>query len=165
MEIRILHTEDASVYQDIRLEALKNHPEAFGSSYEEEVHFSIDVFNNRLMNKDNFTFGAFEKNQLVGVVTLIVEQKNKMKHRGNIVAMYVKPKYRGRGIAQKLMKETINQAIMLKEIEQIYLAVVSGNEGAINLYQLLGFEIYGIDKKALKVNGIYYDEELMVRFI
>ncbi|GKU81501.1 hypothetical protein NCCP28_08970 [Niallia sp. NCCP-28] len=43
MEIRILHTEDASVYQDIRLEALKNHPEAFGSSYEEEVHFSVEV--------------------------------------------------------------------------------------------------------------------------
>ncbi|GKU81500.1 hypothetical protein NCCP28_08960 [Niallia sp. NCCP-28] len=117
------------------------------------------------MNNDNFTFGAFEKNQLIGAVTLIVEQKNKMKHRGNIVAMYVKPKYRGRGTAKKLMKEAINYAKGLKQLKQIYLGVVSGNEGAIKLYQSLGFQTYGIDKKALKVNGIYYDEELMVLFI
>lgn len=165
MEIRRLNGEDAAIYRDIRLDGLQNYPEAFGSSYEEEITFSLEFFANRLMNKGNFTFGAFEKKQLVGVVTLILEQKKKLKHRGNIVAVYVKTENRGMGLAKKLMQEAIKQANELKEVEQLYLAVVSDNERAKKLYQSLGFKTYGVDKKALKVNGVYYDEELMIQFI
>ena len=45
MEIRILNSlEDAEKYRGIRLESLKNIPEAFASSYEEERDFSIEEF-------------------------------------------------------------------------------------------------------------------------
>ncbi len=36
MEIRQLTAEDAVLYKALRLEALQNHPEAFGSDYEAE---------------------------------------------------------------------------------------------------------------------------------
>jgi len=165
MKIRKLHGEDAAIYQDIRLEALQKHPEAFGSSYEEEARFSIEFVANRLTNKGNFTLGAFEKNQLIGVATLTLEQKNKLKHRGNIVAVYVKAHYRSMGIAKGLMKEAIREANQLKGVEQIYLAVVSANERAKKLYESLGFKAYGVDKNALKLNDVYYDEVLMVLFL
>lgn len=43
MEIRILSKSDAQVYQEVRLSALKNNPEAFGSTYEREVNVSLQT--------------------------------------------------------------------------------------------------------------------------
>ncbi len=45
MEIRLLNPEDAVLYKALRLEALQNHPEAFGSDYEAE---KIDRSNSML---------------------------------------------------------------------------------------------------------------------
>ena len=45
MNIRILNSfEDARKYRSIRLESLKNTPEAFASSYVEEKDLSIEEF-------------------------------------------------------------------------------------------------------------------------
>jgi RimJ/RimL family protein N-acetyltransferase len=162
MEIRILEPENAEIYRNIRLEALRTHPEAFGSSYEEEKEFSLEKFESRFKEEHSFTFGTFENEQLLGVVTLVLEQKNKLKHRANIYAMYVSPKKRGIGIANNLMIEAIKKAKEIKGIEQIYLTVVSINEPAKKLYNSLGFETYGIDKRALKIDNTYFDEDLMV---
>jgi RimJ/RimL family protein N-acetyltransferase len=41
--------------------------------------------------------------------------------------------------------------------------VVSDNEQVRRLYERLGFLEYGIEKKALKQDGRYYDEVLMAR--
>ena len=48
MDIRILNSfEDAGKYRSIRLESLKNTPEAFASSYVEEKDLSIEEFKNK----------------------------------------------------------------------------------------------------------------------
>jgi hypothetical protein len=49
-----------------------------------------------------------------------------------------------------------------QRVELIQLAVVSDNEQARRLYQRLGLK-YGIEKKALKQDGRYYDEVLMAK--
>ncbi|WP_445491252.1 GNAT family N-acetyltransferase [Niallia sp. 03133] len=165
MNIAILEAKDAEIYRMIRLEALKTNPEAFGSSYEEESKYSLEKFETRLIGGQAYTLGAYEKAQLLGVVTLVLEQKNKLKHRAAINAMYVSLPKRGSGIARKLMEAAISKAKQLGGIEQIYLTVVSGNEPAKKLYNSLGFETFGIDKKALKIGHEYFDEELMVLFV
>lgn len=50
-----------------------------------------------------------------------------------------------------------------KRVELIQLAVVSDNEQARRLYANFGFLEYGIEKNALKQDGRYYDEVLMVK--
>ncbi|MET3843219.1 RimJ/RimL family protein N-acetyltransferase [Bradyrhizobium sp. OAE829] len=50
-------------------------------------------------------------------------------------------------------------------VELVQLTVVSENEGARKLYCAMGFVEYGYEKKALKHNGRYYDEVLMVNFL
>jgi len=45
------------------------------------------------------------------------------------------------------------------------LTVISENEAARRLYRALGFIEYGVEKRALKQNGRYYDEVLMVKFL
>ncbi|WP_317935243.1 GNAT family N-acetyltransferase [Sporosarcina aquimarina] len=109
MEIRQLTKNDAEVYQKIRLEALQNNPEAFASSFEEECEHPIDKYIMRFQSDNSFTFGAFEKDKLVGVITLVKETLNKLSHRANIVAMYVSPCNRGLGIGKDLIKKAIKQ--------------------------------------------------------
>lgn len=57
-------------YLSIRLEALQESPYAFASSYEEEKNQAVEKYKNRFAPKVNsFTFGSFEEDELVGVVT------------------------------------------------------------------------------------------------
>lgn len=165
MKIRILNETDASAYRAIRLEGLKNRPEAFGSSFEEEQHFTINLFKSRIQSEFAFTFGAFENEALAGVATLVKETKVKLKHKASIFAMYVSPYYRGKGIGKELMLEAIKKAKQLNDIEQLQLSVVSTNQSAKQLYTSLGFSDYGHEKRALKADGVYYDEDHMVLFL
>ena len=71
MTIRRLNPLDAEAYLGKRLEGLKNTPEAFGSSYEEEKDHPIEKYKRKFQSNNSFTLGAFQDTQLVGVVTLV----------------------------------------------------------------------------------------------
>ncbi|MEI2368339.1 GNAT family N-acetyltransferase [Niallia circulans] len=165
MEIRQLRPDDAEAYFALRLEALQINPEAFGSSNEEEKDYPLSRTQSRLSDPSSYVYGAFVEKDLVGVVTLMRETKIKMSHRANIYAVYVTPKRRGKGVAKQLLKATIEKSRDLQGIEQVYLAVVAENTAAKKVYRAFGFETYGIDRKAIKINGKYYDEELMVLYL
>ncbi|WP_425415445.1 N-acetyltransferase family protein [Peribacillus loiseleuriae] len=156
---------DAENYRNFRLEGLQNKPESFGSSYEEEKENLIETYKSRFQSDESFTFVAFENEKLIGVVTLVKENKLKLKHKANIFAMYVSPETQGIGIGKSLMVKAIKKAKGLKGIEQIYLTVVTTNESAKKLYSFLGFEVFGREKRALKLNNTYFDEEHMVLFL
>ncbi|MBO1514404.1 GNAT family N-acetyltransferase [Metabacillus bambusae] len=164
MNIRTLNESDAQLYQNLRLNALKINPEAFGSTYEREVRFSIETIVERLKpTKDKFVLGAFDDSgSLVGMVTFIRENNLKTDHKGNVFGMYVAPKSRGQGLGKALMLELIRKASNCDGLEQINLAVVSDNDSAKKLYESVGFEVYGVERNALKFNGKYFDEDLMV---
>ncbi|WP_391118129.1 GNAT family N-acetyltransferase [Psychrobacillus sp. L3] len=164
MEIKLLTPADASAYWDLRLEALQLSPEAFASSYEEAIQRKnpIERVENNLRTEGNYTFGAFDQHKLVGMVTLVQESSLKLKHRANIFAMYVSPVTRGQGVGKALVTEAINKAKTIEGIEKLNLSVVSSNEAAKNLYTQLGFKVFGVEEKALKVEGTYYDEDHMV---
>lgn len=166
MAIRLLTEKDAQAYRDLRLEALQKNPEAFAAIFEDEQKNSIEYYRNRLKRNEFWTYGYFDQNELVGIVTLIREQGPKLRHRSTIVAMYVTKKVRKRGIGKELMQVSIQQAREIDGIEQIYLSVVTTNISAISLYQALGFEIYGTEKRALKTNdGSYWDEHHMALYL
>ncbi|MFS0781063.1 N-acetyltransferase family protein [Bacillus sp. 1P06AnD] len=163
MDIRILKTSDAECYRKLRLEALQNNPESFGSSYEEEKAYSVDMYKNRL--DSNYTFGAFKNKELIGIVTLFQEGRHKLKHKASIFALYVSPEKRGLQIGKHLMDEAIKKAKGLDGIEQIQLSVVASNAPAKKVYASLGFHTFGREKKALKIDQTYFDEEHMVLFL
>ena len=75
--------------------------------------------------------------------------------------MYVRPSARKAAVGRRLVETIIEFA--RHRVELIQLAVVSDNEEARRLYERLGFLEYGIEKKALKQDGHYYDEVLMAK--
>jgi ribosomal protein S18 acetylase RimI-like enzyme len=77
--------------------------------------------------------------------------------------MYVRPNVRSGGIGRRLAEAIIDLA--RQRVELIQLMVVSDNDQARRLYASLGFFEYGIEKKALKQDGRYYDEVLMAKYL
>lgn len=167
MEINILNKTHASLYREIRLNSLKNNPEAFGSTYEREIKFSLETFENRLEPiEDGFVLGAFnDKSALVGIVSFLRENSLKTSHKGNVFGMYVTSECRGQGLGKLLLIELIRRAKNCVGLEQINLTVVSENKTAKKLYESLGFKVYGVEKNALKYNEQYFDEDMMVLYI
>ena len=163
MKIRKLNETDAEKYQEIRLNALKTDPEAFGSTYVREVEFSLEQVASRIApTKDRFVLGTLNNGELVGIVTFMRESGLKTCHKGNVFGIYVNPDFRGKSLGKALLIELIEQAKKCEGLEQINLAVVTENHSAKNLYKSLGFEVYGTERNALKFNGEYFDEDLMV---
>ncbi|TDL31397.1 GNAT family N-acetyltransferase [Jeotgalibacillus sp. S-D1] len=161
MQVKQLKSIHAEKYRTLRFEALQQNPEAFASSYEEERERPISNFQERLETAASFTFGAFNEGELIGVVTLVPQTLIKMRHKGSIFAMYVTPDSRGSGAGRKLMEAAIEKAKEIDGLSHLLLTVVQSNQQAKKLYSSLGFVSFGIEKKALKLNGEYIDEEYM----
>jgi ribosomal protein S18 acetylase RimI-like enzyme len=150
---------DAVLYRDIRLEALRANPEAFGSTFEIEDAQPLSWFSARLAS--SILFGAFRDAKLVAIAGFAIQQGQKQAHKGAIWGMYVRPDARRTGIGRRLIEAIIELA--RHRVELIQLTVVRDNEQARRLYARLGFLEYGIEKNALKQHGRYYDEVLMAK--
>jgi ribosomal protein S18 acetylase RimI-like enzyme len=164
MDIRILGKSDALLYQQLRLSSLKVNPEAFGSTFEREAGFTLETVVERIKpTEDKFVIGAVDaKGSLVGIVTFMRENGLKTAHKGNVYGMYIASEMRGKGLGKLLMLELIIRAKACDGLEQVNLTVVSTNGTAKKLYESVGFEVYGVERNALKFNGQYFDEEMMV---
>jgi len=159
IQIRHLAQVDAAIFRDIRLEALRSSPEAFGSTFDMESGQTLDFFAGRLRTSE--MLGAFDGDEIVGMAGLLVRTGLKEAHKGVLVSMYVRPAARRRGVGRLLAEAIIELA--RERVELLHLAVVSGNESARQLYASLGFVEYGIERKSLKQGGRYYDEILMAK--
>jgi RimJ/RimL family protein N-acetyltransferase len=146
---------DAALYRDIRLEALRANPEAFGSTFEIENALSLSWFFDRLGTST--VFGAFSNTGLVGIAGFEIQQGQKRAHKGELWG----PDARGTGIGRRLVEAVLDLA--RQRVELIQLAVVQDNEQARRLYASLGFLEYGLEKNALKQDGRYYDDVLMAK--
>ena len=168
--IRALNENDARSFQTLRLRALKEHPDAFSSTYERESAYSMEFVAERLRrtaeSRNNFTLGAYLQEELIGVVGFRRIDGVKEQHRGHIWGMYVRSEEQGKGIREgpSCPRPSI-LPIRFPDLEQIELDVVTRNRQARNLYTSLGFASCGIDPRALFVDGEYLDEERMVLFL
>ena len=159
--IRRLGPADLEAFRSIRLEALRNDPEAFGSTFEKESSEPEQHFVDRLTR--SAVFGGFVGDRLVGVAGFYSFGDTKSAHKGVLGGMYVTPEARGSTLATALVQTLLERAS--KEVEQVQLTVVASNPRARRFYERMGFVEYGLEEKSLKYKGEYFDEVLMVKFL
>jgi ribosomal protein S18 acetylase RimI-like enzyme len=157
VQIRRLTPADAARFKEIRLEALQQAPEAFGSTFEQECTLSLAEFEDALAKTD--VFGAFRGTDLLGMAGYRTQAGVKKAHKGYLWGMYVRASARGTGVAKPLVEAVLAHA--RERVELVQLTVVKENERAQRLYRSCGFVAYGHEVHSLKQNGRYYDEVLM----
>jgi RimJ/RimL family protein N-acetyltransferase len=157
IEIRRLASSEGAEYREIRLEALRSNPEAFGSTFEAESVRPLAHFSERIANCP--VFGAFRATEIVGMAGFWRREGIKDAHKAMLWGMYVRSNARNMGVGRRLAEAVIGFA--REHVEVLQLSVVSENEAARRLYASLGFVAYGIERRALKQDGRYYDEILM----
>ncbi|QSQ27022.1 GNAT family N-acetyltransferase [Pyxidicoccus parkwayensis] len=161
LTVRRLRLDEAEVFWALRLRALREHPEAFGASPEEDEVRPMEQVRARLSGDSQFVMGAFDGERLVGMAGLKRQDGRKSAHKAFIWGMYVAPEARSRGVGRKLITALLEEARKMPGVERITLAVTVGNAPAQTLYRALGFRTYGVEPAALKIGGAYVDEELM----
>src|SRR5215218_4555446 len=121
IEIRPLGPSDAAAYRAVRLRGLRDSPEAFGSTYDEEIGSLVDAVAARITPAGapacRVVFGAFDGDVLVGIAGCYQESKAKVRHKAVIWGMYVAPEARGQRVGRRLLERAIEEARTWPNVE------------------------------------------------
>lgn len=141
-EIRRLTVEDLSLWRQIRLEALRDSPEAFGSTYEDESTLGLAGWQTKWENWTCSPGGgvwvALIDREAAGLVGGVCDRE--VAGRVWLISMWVSPKARRRGIGRALVESVIAWA-KTQGLNEIRLQVTSNNPAAQKLYELIGFKL------------------------
>jgi ribosomal protein S18 acetylase RimI-like enzyme len=121
----------------IRLRALADTPDAFGSTLNDELNIPDERWSSRLAAPDAATFIAVRDDHDVGLVVGAPIDGD-----AGLFSMWVAPEARGEGVGDALVRAVIGWATD-RGHERIVLGVGDFNQSAIDLYKRSGFEPTG----------------------
>lgn len=115
------------------------------------------LFIQRLNNeKNSYISGAYFKDEMVGVVYLYGGNRIRNYH-STTLGIGVLKSYENIGIGKKLMQDAIDYAYKSDVIGKINVQVIKENTRAISFYKKNGFEVEGVEKRSLFIDGLFYD--------
>ena len=101
---------------------------------------------------ERIVLGAWDREVLVGTVTLLLDCPPNQPHRAEIAKMMTRLSHRGRGVAAALMRAAESRAV--ERGRTLLVLDTSTEDGASGLYEKLGFVLAGtIPDYALKPHG------------
>jgi ribosomal protein S18 acetylase RimI-like enzyme len=101
---------------------------------------------------ERIVFGAFDGEDLVGTVTLLLNLPPNQPHRAEIAKMMTRVSHRHRGIATALLRAA--ERVAIERGRWLLVLDTAEEEGASGLYERLGFKLTGvIPDYALKPHG------------
>ena len=158
VHVRPLVPEDAEIYQRLRLRGLREAPEAFGSTYEEDAALPLAAVAERLGRVTapaaRVVLGAFADGALVGVVGCMQESRTKTRHTAVVWGTYVAPESRGDGVGRRLLDALLAEVRTWPGVERLTLSVVERAGAARRLYASVGFVEFGREADAFRQDGV-----------
>jgi GNAT superfamily N-acetyltransferase len=148
--VRETVADDWQALRDIRLEALRTAPTAFGTSYEEEARRGDEHWHNRIARGGTFLAYLPDASEAsdasdtpdasdpVGLIGGYPEDS----HTVELISMYVRPQGRGRGVGEALVAAVIDWA-RERNATTVRLWVTETNTHAEALYERCGFALTG----------------------
>jgi RimJ/RimL family protein N-acetyltransferase len=117
-----------------------------------------------LLSQDNqMIFVAEHESRLVGFVGAFGGNFLRNHHCAYLV-MGILQAFTGQGLGMKVFT-VLEEWALKSNIHRLELTVMSHNERAINLYRKMGYQMEGIKKDSLLVNGAYVDEYYMAKLL
>jgi ribosomal protein S18 acetylase RimI-like enzyme len=140
MQVRRVGVGDVETVRALRLHALLDAPEAFGSTYEREVAFPRSVWAERLSTPGNATLICEADGDSCGMVTVVRDDKDSQ--LAWLVGMWIVPTARGTGGADLLVTAALRWAEQ-DCLTTVRLHITDGNDHAERLYRRHGFNPTG----------------------
>lgn len=141
VKVRQLEPGESDLYKTIRLAALSDAPYAFGSTYDREITFSQEKWDERAGDgsegKESICIIALDGDRIVGIAGGITHPEED--HVKQLVSMWVAADHRGTDIAARLVAQVEVWAFD-RGAERIVLGVTAGNDRAARFYVRMGFE-------------------------
>jgi RimJ/RimL family protein N-acetyltransferase len=166
--IRVASKHDASPLYDLRLEALRLHPDAFAADVELTIADGtkawVTLIENVARDQSGAIIIASAKDGLIGMTGILRGHWPKTRHHADLWGVYVKPAWRGLHICEEILKSCLEWAVE-HQITVVKLGVNTMNKNAIHCYTNCGFSIYGTEPRAIFDQGLYHDEYLMVKLL
>lgn len=162
--IRLLTDADLPAYKALRDVGLMHDPEAFTTDFNAGSALPAAAYATRLgmPPDDHFILGAFDaQGAMLGAVVCERASRLKQRHQAELVGMIIAPGSRSQGIGKALLREFDRLVRQLPGLEQVVLSVTASNQHAVRLYERAGFVRYGLQPRAIQVDGVYHDKALM----
>lgn len=121
----------------------------------EEMENRIETIN----DSGGVVFGVESNKELVGFISASRGSANRIKHSAYIV-IGVLNKESGKGLGTKLFSE-VDEWAFKNSISKLELTVMVHNTRAFKLYKRMGYEVEGVKKDSIIVDGEMFDEYYM----
>jgi GNAT superfamily N-acetyltransferase len=135
--VRVLGGDDWPTWRDIRLRALRDSPNAFGSTYAREIRFTETDWRRRLEAPDQVSVLVLEDGRPVGMGGGFPDLPGWL----HVVAMWVDPAARGQGVTRAVL-DTIRRWADERGL-RLHLDVSTTNPVARRAYERYGFTVTG----------------------
>ena len=135
--LRVVDGDDWPAWREIRLRALRDSPSAFGSTYEREEAFTEQDWRARLGERDGVRVLVEEDGTPVGMGGGFQDLPGFL----HVVAMWVDPRHRGRGVGQRVLHGI--DAWARAHGLRLHLDVNTANPVARRSYERFGFAATG----------------------
>ena len=139
IDIKRLAADEGLRLRTIRLRALADAPDAFGSTYDEAATRPLDSWTAQL--QEIATFVAVVDGEDVGLVRGACDDLQP--DAAWLISMWVSPEVRGQGVGEALIDAVVEWA-RTNGARRVLLDVGDHNQPAITLYARKGFEPNGI---------------------
>jgi GNAT superfamily N-acetyltransferase len=158
VKIVALKPGDEDRLKSIRLRALREAPDAFGSTYLEVAARPPESWTSQLNSL--VTHIAVIDDQDVGVVRGSPDEVSAS--RVWLISMWVAPEARGRGVGEALVRSIVDWAKRAAAIELV-LEVGVHNDPARALYKRMGFEETGVVRRVEPPRDHIVEREMVFR--
>jgi ribosomal protein S18 acetylase RimI-like enzyme len=135
VRVRRLQPDDWQLWRDIRLESLADAPSAYGSSLAREQTFGEPDWRGRLSGKNGVVVVAMIGEEPAGCMAVYTPPGDGW---AMLVAAWVRPSARGRGVGDALVAELLALA-RAQGYPELELRVADGNDPARKLFLRNGF--------------------------
>lgn len=164
--VREITVEDLPAWWKLRLMALRDSPDAFGSDYsthkdKDPLPFYLD--RGYLAGGTNTLFAALDEQGEIVAQAGTRADTGKRSHIGMVISVYTHPDHRGNGLASQLVQACIEHLSRFPEITSVRISVNSSNTIAKSVYERLGFVTWGEEPDAIRAaDGSCHNECHMV---
>ncbi len=139
--IRPFQKDEWELFKAKRLQALKDLPHLFLSSYGATAAQRDEFWQEMIAGENEEIFGLFDDQKLIGITGVFKNWRDASGITAHMAMSYIDPEYRGKGLSALLYQARIDWA-RAKGFKKITVGHREGNEASKAANQKFGFVFY-----------------------